>query len=107
MNMKISSLPLELHCLTIQIMSVKAKDETIFTGTRLWHLKICYEWLHRSKKTTKNASKKELRKNNAMAMDTILDGLHDPVKVKIGQCTSAKELWDILQENYKKEAMQE
>ena len=34
------------------------------------------------KRPPKPAAKKELRKNNAMAMDTILDGLHDPVKSK-------------------------
>jgi len=42
-----------------------------------------------------------------MAMDIILDGLSDSVKDKIRKCTSAKELWDKLQENYTKETMQE
>jgi hypothetical protein len=35
---------------------------------------------------------------------SILSGLLDSEKVKVGQCTSAKELWDKLQDIYAKEA---
>ena len=34
------------------------------------------------------------KKNNSMAMDSILDGLPDDVKEKIGECNFAKEIWD-------------
>jgi hypothetical protein len=33
-------------------------------------------------------------------MDTIMDGLLDSVKVKVGQCSSAKDLWDKLHNLY-------
>ena len=45
---------------------------------------------------------KELRKDNAMAMDTILHGLSDSIKYKVGKCTSTKELWNKIQSIYTK-----
>ena len=39
-------------------------------------------------------TQKKSKKSNSMAMDSILDGLPDDVKEKIGECNSAKELWD-------------
>jgi hypothetical protein len=33
-------------------------------------------------------------------MDSILDGLSDSVKVKVGKCSSTKELWDKLYNLY-------
>jgi hypothetical protein len=54
------------------------------------------------KKPLKNATKKELKRNNKMAMDAILDGLSDSVKFKVGQCSSAKEIWDKLHNFYSK-----
>ena len=41
-----------------------------------------------------------------MAMDTILDGLPDDVKEKIGDCNCAKELWDKIKYLYSNEAYQ-
>ena len=38
-------------------------------------------------------TQKDARKNNSMAMETILEGLTDSTKEKIGKCSSAKELW--------------
>ena len=35
-----------------------------------------------------------------MAMDSILDGLPDDVKEKIGECNSAKEVWDKIKDLY-------
>ena len=53
----------------------------------------------------KNGSKKELRKNNAMEMYTILHGIFGSVKVKVGNYTLAKELWDKLQNIYTNESL--
>jgi hypothetical protein len=57
-----------------------------------------------SKKPLKTTAKKELKRNNKIAMDSILDGLHDSVKVKVGQCSSTKEIWDKLHNLYFKES---
>ena len=42
-----------------------------------------------------------------MAIDTILDGLTDSVKSKVGSCTSAKEIWNKLQDLYAREEGEE
>jgi hypothetical protein len=36
--------------------------------------------------------------NNTIAMNSILSGLLDSEKFKVGQCTSTKEIWDKLQD---------
>jgi hypothetical protein len=38
-------------------------------------------------------------------MDDILDTLSDLVKVKVGQCSSSKELWDKLHNLYSKKSL--
>jgi hypothetical protein len=48
-------------------------------------------------KKPKTAAQKEAKRNNKLAIDTILDGLTDSVKSKVGSCASSKELWDKLQ----------
>jgi hypothetical protein len=53
-------------------------------------------------KKPKTAAQKEARRVNKLEMDTILDGLTDSVKSKVGSCASAKELWDKLQDIYAK-----
>jgi hypothetical protein len=40
------------------------------------------------------AAKKELKRNNKIAMDFIIEGLLDLVKFKVGQCSLSKEIWD-------------
>jgi hypothetical protein len=57
-----------------------------------------------TKKPPKTATKKELKKNNKIAMDFILEGLCDSTKDKVGKCSSAKELWDKLHNIYFKES---
>jgi hypothetical protein len=52
----------------------------------------------------KSATKKELKRNNKIEMDGILDALPDSVKFKVGQCSSAKEIWDKLHNLYSKES---
>jgi hypothetical protein len=50
-----------------------------------------------TKKPPKTATKKELKRNNKIEMDFILEGLCDSFHDKVGQCSSSKELWDKLQ----------
>jgi hypothetical protein len=54
-------------------------------------------------KPMNNVSKKELKKNNKITMDYILDGFPNSVKVKVGKCSSSKEIWDKLHNLYHKE----
>ena len=48
---------------------------------------------HTPRKKLKTTAQKEAKKNNSMAMETILEGLTDHQKKKIGKCILAKELW--------------
>jgi hypothetical protein len=41
-----------------------------------------------------------LKKNTKIEMDLIWEGLPNPVRQKVGKCTSAKELWDKLHDIY-------
>jgi chromosome segregation ATPase len=64
-----------------------------------------YIWLsvvtgYDGSKREKTASKKELKKNNKIEMDFISEGLPNPVREKVGKCSSAKELWDKLHDIY-------
>jgi hypothetical protein len=56
-----------------------------------------------SKTPPTDATGKEACENNTMAMNSILSGLVDSEKSKVGQCTSTKELWDKLQDIYAKQ----
>jgi hypothetical protein len=49
-------------------------------------------------------AKKELKRNNKIEMDFVLEGLCDSVKDKVGKCSSAKELWDKIHNIYFKES---
>ena len=64
-----------------------------------------YIWLsfvtgYDSSKRGKTTSTKELRNNNKIAMDFIWEGLPNPVREKVGKCSSTKELWDNLHDIY-------
>ena len=50
----------------------------------------------------KNKSKfaAQRKKNDALALKTILSGLSRPIKDSMGQCTSTKDLWLNLEETY-------
>jgi hypothetical protein len=63
---------------------VEHKEKSIFTGTGTLYL----------------ATKKELKKNNKIAMDFIWEGLPNLVREKVGKCSSAKEIWDKLHDIY-------
>jgi hypothetical protein len=47
------------------------------------------------------------KRNNKLAIDTILDGLTDSVKSKVGSCALANEIWDKLQDLYAREEAEE
>jgi hypothetical protein len=51
-------------------------------------------------KKPKNVAKKELKRNKKITLDFILEGFLDSIKNKVGQCSSAKELWDKLHNLY-------
>jgi ribonuclease HI len=64
-----------------------------------------YGWLlvvsgYKAVKKPKTTAQKEARRNNKLEMDSILDGLTDLVKSKVGSCASEKDLWDNLQDIY-------
>jgi hypothetical protein len=55
---------------------------------------------YNSTKKPKTSTKKELKKNNKITMDFIMEGLCDLEKDKVGKCSSAKELWDKIHDIY-------
>jgi hypothetical protein len=54
------------------------------------------------KNKSKFAAQREGKKNDALALKTILSGLSSPIKESMGQCTSAKDLWLKLEETYQR-----
>jgi hypothetical protein len=61
------------------------------------------------KNKSKFASKNEEKKNDALALKTIFNGLSSSIKESMGQCTSAKDLWLNLEKTYqgKKEYLED
>jgi putative N-acetylmannosamine-6-phosphate epimerase len=84
---------------------VEYQDENIFLqaqGFDFW--KSVITGYTTTKRPSKTASKKELKRNNKITMDFILEGLCDSVKVKVGQCSSTKEIWDKIHNIHFKES---
>ena len=54
------------------------------------------------KNKSKFVAQREGKKNDALALKTILSGLSRPVKESMGQCTSTKDLWLKLEETYQR-----
>jgi hypothetical protein len=52
------------------------------------------------KNKSKFADQMEGKKNDASVLKTILSGLSSPIKERMGQCTSSKDLWINLEETY-------
>jgi hypothetical protein len=52
------------------------------------------------KNKSKFAAQREGKKNDALALKTILSGLSSPIKESMRQCTSTKDLWLKLEETY-------
>jgi hypothetical protein len=64
-----------------------------------------YIWLlvvigYDSSKREKTSTKKELNKNNKIAMDFIWEGLPNLVRENVGNFSSVKEIWDKLHDIY-------
>jgi hypothetical protein len=59
-------------------------------GYEVWYLVVTGYTI--SKTPLKTVAKNKLKRNQKITMDIILDGLPDSVKVKVGQCSSAKEI---------------
>jgi hypothetical protein len=66
-------------------------------GYDVWKLVVTGYTSSKKPKTTTN---NELKRNNKIEMDFILEGLPNSIKVKVQQCSSSKELWDSLQNFY-------
>jgi hypothetical protein len=58
-------------------------------------------------KKPKTEVQKEAKRNNKLTIDTILDGLTDSMKSKVGSCASTKEIWDKIQDLYAREEAEE
>jgi hypothetical protein len=54
------------------------------------------------KNKSKFAAQREGKKNEALALKTILSGLSSPIKESMGKCTSAKYLWLKLEETHQR-----
>jgi hypothetical protein len=52
------------------------------------------------KNKSKFAAQREGKKNDSLALKTILSGLSSPIKKIMEQCTSTKDLWIKLEETY-------
>jgi hypothetical protein len=52
------------------------------------------------KNKSKFAAQREGKKNDSLALKTILSGLSRPIKESMGQCTSTKDIWLNIEETY-------
>jgi hypothetical protein len=59
------------------------------------------------KNKSKFTTQREGKKNDALALKTILSELSSPIKESMGQCTSAKDLWLKLEEIYQRKKEKE
>jgi hypothetical protein len=57
--------------------------------------------------TVRTLAQKKAKKSKSMAMNTILDGLPVDVKENMGECNSAKKLWDKIKNLYSDEKSNE
>ena len=87
---------------TVNGSPILEKEEYIFWITRMKiYLKtlgndVCNSMItdYFPPKRIRTPTQKKSKKSNSMAMDSILDRLVDDFKEKIGECNSAKEIWD-------------
>jgi hypothetical protein len=67
-------------------------------GEAIWKETICGSVPLKNK--SKFAAQREGKKNDALALKTILSGLSSPIKESMGQCTFTKDIWLKLEETY-------
>ena len=94
---------------------IPGKVEYIFWSTRMEsHLKelgpdlwnsVIIDYFPPSRVRT--PTQKKAKKSNSMEMNTILNGLPNDVKEKIGECNPAKELWEKMKDLYSYEKSNE
>ena len=77
--------------------SIRVKIYLMELGHDVWNLVITNYF---PLKRIRTPAQKKSNKSNSMAMDSILDGLPHDVKENIGECNSAKELWDTIKYLY-------
>jgi hypothetical protein len=96
---------------TVNGTPISGKEEYIFWSTIMEsHLKALGLEVWNSMITdyfppnrVRTPAQKKDKKRNSMEMNTILDGLLDDVKEKIGEYNYAKELWDKIKYLYSNE----
>jgi hypothetical protein len=102
----------------LSVIQQLVSEEVLFNGENglkyeMWRIRTKvflqaqgnYIWLsvvtgYDSTKREKTPAKKELKKNNKIAMGFIWEGLPNPVREKVGKCSPAKEIWDKLHDIY-------
>ena len=77
--------------------SIRMKIYLMALGYDVWNSVIIGYFLP---KRIRTPAQNKSKKSNSMEMDSILDGLPDDVKENIGECNSAKELWDKIKYLY-------
>ena len=73
------------------------RDESVFEDNGSNYLEGNHRWICF---VEEQVSQREGKKNDALALKTILSGLSIPIKDSMGQCTSTKDLWLKLEETY-------
>jgi hypothetical protein len=90
---------------------IPGKEEYIFWSTRMEiHLKalghdVCNSVItdYFPPSRVRTPTQMKAKKSNSMELNTVLDVLLDDVKEKIGECNSAKEIWDKMKDLYSEE----
>ena len=74
------------------------RDESVLKtmGATIWKATIGGSVLLKNK--SKFVAQREGKKNDALALKTILSGISSPIKERMEQCTSTKDLWLNLEE---------
>jgi hypothetical protein len=77
-----------------------SRRRKVFSQEQRYYIWLSFSIGYDSSKRAKTEAKKELKKNNKIAMDFIWEGLPNLVREKVGKCSSAKEIWDKLHDIY-------
>jgi hypothetical protein len=85
------------------------RNESAFEGNRSGCLESRYWWISSFEEQVKVCNSKGEKKNDALALKTILSGLSSFIKENIGQCPSTKDRWLKLEKTYqsKKEDLED